>query len=217
MAETVISAEADVERDRRRAWAAGGGAHDRLVRGLQVCLPIAIGALCAVLLFAPFGQRSDIGFLLAKDSIEISPQRLRVEAARYTGADSVGRPFSVTAGSAVQRSAADPIVQMRDLSAMIVLRDGPATLTADTGGFDPARDRITIDGPLRFVAADGYRLDTGAVAIDLTTRTLASGRRVTGNLPIGRFSADSIYADLDNRVVRLQGHARLRIDQGLRR
>lgn len=217
MAESVISAEAGVERSRRRHWAAGGGSHDRLIRALQVGLPMAIGALCAVLLFAPFGQRSDIGFLLAKDSIEIAPQRLRVEAARYSGTDSIGRPFSVTAGSAVQRSAADPVVRMQDLSAMIVLGDGPATLNANSGRFDPTRDRIMVDGQLRFVAADGYRLDTGAVGIDLKQRTLASGNRVTGSLPIGRFSADSISANLDNRVVRLQGNARLRIDQGLRR
>ncbi len=211
-----MSAIADVERNRRRAWAAGGGSHDRLVRGLQIVLPTAIGALAAVMLFIPFGQRGDIGFLLAKDSIELSPQRLRVEAARYSGSDSAGRPFSLTAGSAIQRSAADPLVRMRDLSAMIVLDDGPATITANTGQFDPSRDRVEVDGQLRFVAADGYRLDTGAVGIDLKARTLASRRPVTGSLPIGRFSADMISANLDSRVVRLQGNARLRIDQGLR-
>lgn len=211
-----MSIEADVARNRRRAWAAGGGRHDRLIRLLQIGLPMAIGALSAVLLFAPFGQRSDIGFLLAKDSIEISPQRLRVEAARYTGTDSSGRPFSISAGSAVQKSAADPMVRMQDLSAMMVMSDGPATLSADRGQFDPSRDRVTIDSQLRFVAADGYRLETGAVAIDLKGRTLASGTPVSGSLPIGRFSADTISADLDRRIVRLQGHARLRIDQGLR-
>ena len=211
-----MSVLADVERNRRRSWAAGGGSHDRLVRGLQIILPMAIGALCAVLLFAPFGQRSDIGFLLAKDSIDLSPQRLRVEAARYSGSDSAGRPFSLTAGSAIQRSAADPLVRMRDLSAMIVLDDGPATITADTGQFDPGRDRMEVDGQLRFVAADGYRLDTSAVVVDLKSRSLVSGRPVSGTLPIGRFSANSISANLDSRVVRLQGNARLRIDQGLR-
>ncbi len=211
-----MSVLADVERDRRRAWAAGGGSHDRLVRAIQVILPMTIGALAAVMLFIPFGQRSDIGFLLAKDSIEVAPQRLRVEAARYSGTDNSGRPFSVTAGSALQRSAADPLVRMRDVSAMIILSDGPATITADTGQFDPSRDRVEVDGHLRFVAADGYRLDTGAVGIDLPSRTLASRRRVNGTLPIGRFSADSISANLDSRIVRLQGNARLRIDQGLR-
>ena len=100
-----MSVLADVERSKRQLWAAAGGSHDRLVRSLQVILPSLVGALAAVLVFAPFSQRSEIGFLLAKDAIEISPQRLRVDSARYTGSDAQGRPFSLSAASAVQRSA----------------------------------------------------------------------------------------------------------------
>lgn len=212
-----MSIQADIDRTKRQSWAAAGGAHDRLVRVLQIGLPAAVGALIAVLLFSPFSQRSEIGFLLAKDSIEISPQRLRVEAARYTGSDNSGRPFSLSAASAVQRSAADPVVRLRDLSAMVVMADGPATLDADAGRYDPTGDTVAIDGPLRFVAADGYRVDTGNVRFDLKSRSLTSGERVTGTLPIGRFSADRLSANLESRIVRLSGNARLRIDQGLRR
>lgn len=212
-----MSVEADVARTQRRAWAAGGGSHDRLVRVLQVGLPASVGALVAILLFAPFGQRSEIGFLLAKDAIEISPQRLRVDAARYTGSDAQGRPFSLTAANAIQRSAADPVVRLTDLSAVIVMNEGPAAIDAEAGRYDPTRDTVTVDGPLRFVAADGYRLETGDVAVDLKARRLTSGRRVTGNLPIGNFSADRITADLETRIVRLSGNARLRINQGIGR
>lgn len=212
-----MSVLADVERSKRQHWAASGGSHDRLVRALQLILPSLVGALAAVLLFAPFSQRSEIGFLLAKDAIEISPQRLRVDAARYTGSDAQGRPFSLAAASAVQRSAADPVVRLNDLSAMIVMADGPATLDADSGRYDPTDDTVAIDGPLRFVAADGYRLDTGNVGFDMKTRRLSSGQRVAGALPIGTFSADRLSADLDARIVRLSGNARLRINQGLNR
>lgn len=212
-----MSIEAEVVRSQRRHWAASGGSHDRLVRVLQIGLPAAVGALVAILLFAPFGQRSEIGFLLAKDAIEISPQRLRVDAARYTGSDARGRPFSLTAANAIQRSAADPIVRLTDLSAVIVMDEGPAAIDAEAGRYDPIRDTVSVDGPLRFIAADGYRLETGDVAVDLKTRRLSSGRPVTGNLPIGNFSADRISADLETRIVRLSGRARLRINQGIGR
>ncbi len=212
-----MSIEAEFVRSRRRTWAASGGSHDRLVRLLQMGLPAAVGALVAILLFAPFGQRSEIGFLLAKDAIEISPQRLRVDAARYTGSDSEGRPFTLTAANAIQRSAADPIVRLTDLSAVIVMAEGPAAIDAEAGRYDPTRDTLSVDGMLRFVAADGYRLDTGDVAVDLKTRRLSSRQRVTGTLPIGNFSADRISADLETRVVRLSGTARLRINQGISR
>ncbi len=210
-----MSIEAEVVRSRRQIWAASGSPHDRLIRLLQVALPACVGALIAVLLFAPFGHRSEIGFLLAKDRIAVSPQRMRVVAARYTGTDAEGRPFSLTAADAVQHSNEDPVVRMRDLSAMIVMADGPATLAADDGSYDPRTDQVMIDGPLRFVAADGYRLDTGDVTINLGRRELSSGRAVVGDLPVGHFSADSIAADLASRTVRLSGNARLRIDQGV--
>lgn len=210
-----MSVEADVVRSQRRVWAARGGSHDRLVRVLRLLLPAAVGALMAVLLFSPFGGRSEIGFLLAKDAIEVSPQRMRVEAARYSGTDSSGRAFSVTAANAVQRSTTDPVVRMDQLSAMMVMTDGPATFAADSGRYDPRNEQINVDGPLRFVAADGYRIDTGNVGVDLNTQTLSSRSPVSGSLPIGTFRADRISANLQSRTVRLSGNARLRINQGV--
>ena len=65
----------------------------------------------------------------------------------------------------------------------------------------------------KFTKANG----TGAAearAWGVATRTVASGQPVTGQLPIGSFSADRISADLNERTVRLSGHARLRINQG---
>lgn len=212
-----MSIEADLVRNERRHWAAAGGSHDRVVRVMQLGLPAAVGALIAVMLFAPFGNRGEVGFLLAKDEIEVSPQRMRVEAARYSGRDSEGRPFTLTAANAVQRSAADPVVRLTDLSAMIVMTDGPATLDADAGRYDPNAEMVSVDGPLRFVAADGYRIETADVAINLKDRNLASARPVSGTLPVGRFSAARLTADLESRIVRLAGNARLRIDQGVAR
>lgn len=212
-----MSIEAETERSRRQNWASSGSPHDRMIRVLQIALPAIVGALIAVLLFAPFGHRSEIGFMVAKDKIDVATQRLRVVAARYTGSDTSGRAFSLTAADAVQHSNADPIVRLRDLSALIGLADGPATLAADMGQYDPRTERVAIDGPLRFVAADGYRIDTSNVAIDLNASSLSSDHAVNGQLPIGHFSADRLDADLGSRTVRLSGHARLRIDQGITR
>lgn len=210
-----MSQQADAERSKRRQWAAVGGSHDRLVRTLQIGLPLAVGALVAVLLFAPFSKRSDISFLLAKNEIEVTAQRIEVKQAQYRGTDSMGRPFSLSAESALQRSAADPVVRMRGLIGTILMADGPARLTATAGRYDPARDTVMVDGRMAFTAADGYRLETGNVAIDLSRRQIASGQPVTGSLPIGSFSADRISADLVGRTVRLSGNARLRINQGV--
>ena len=63
--------------------------------------------------------------------------------------------------------------------------------------------------------ANGYRIDARNVSIDLKTRTLIGQGGVSGALNIGNFSANQLSADLDQRIVRLQGNARLRINQGV--
>lgn len=210
-----MSALADAARSKRQVQAASGSAHDRLVRALQILLPAAVGALIAVLLFAPFSHRGEVSFLLAKDAIEVTGHRLSASQARYSGNDAAGRPFAISAASAIQRSAADPVVRMTGLNAAITMTDGPATLAAGHGSYDPTHETVRVDGPLQFAAADGYRLDTGDVSIDLNQRRLTSGRAVAGQLPIGRFSADRLDVNLETRIVRLSGNARLRINQGV--
>jgi lipopolysaccharide export system protein LptC len=52
------------------------------------------------------------------------------------------------------------------------------------------------------------------VGVDLKTRRLESRGRVEGRMPLGRFSADRMSADLPDKQVVLSGNARLRIEQG---
>ena len=62
--------------------------------------------------------------------------------------------------------------------------------------------------------SNGYDLKTHDATVDLKKRTMASGGAVTGTVPQGSFSADRMHADLDQRSVRLDGHAHLRIVPG---
>lgn len=210
-----MSAQADIARSERRHWAAAGGSHDRVVRLLQLGLPAAVGALAAVMLLAPFGNHGEISFLVAKDKIEVAGQRMMVNNALYRGSDGKGQAFQLSARNAIQRSAADPIVRMQQLTASINLPDGPAQLVAPSGAFNPTNDQVDVNGPLNFTAADGYRLQTGNVSIDLKSRTLRSDQPVTGSTRIGSFSGNSLQADLESRTVRISGRARMRLNQGM--
>jgi lipopolysaccharide export system protein LptC len=201
-------------RSARQIWAAPGSRHDIIVRIARVALPAMIGVLGAALIFAPLSMRGDISFVLDKNKVAMATERMRVTTATYRGEDGKGQPFELRAGSAVQTSSRDPVVKLRELTAAIILKDGPATLTADSGRYNMDRDVVMIDGPLRFATSDGYRLDTRDVAVGLKTRRLASGGPVTGQMPLGSFSANRISADLSERTVTLDGRARLHIVQG---
>jgi lipopolysaccharide export system protein LptC len=209
-----MTARADLIRDKRRAFAAPGGSHDRLIRFLVRVLPAGVGAVAAVMILAPFTPRGEISFLLDRNRVAVTNERLRVDAARYRGADNQGRPFSLTAGSAVQRSASDPTVEMNDLVAQILLSDGPAEISARTGNYNITDERVGVAGALNFRAADGYQMSASNVSIDLKTRRVVGSGGVAGTIPAGTFSAERIVADLSDRTVALDGRARLRMEPG---
>lgn len=209
-----MTVQADQLRSARRDLAAPGGAHDRLVRRLSRLLPIGIGMIVALLVLLPVIPRNEVSFLLDRNKVAIAEDRLRVENAMYRGQDIKGRPFSITAGEAVQHSAKVPVVGMSDLKARILLSEGPAMLDAKAGHYDINKEVVAIDGQVRLTAADGYRMTARDVSISLGDRTMIGDGRVEGAIPAGTFAADRIVADLDERTISLEGNARLRMVPG---
>ncbi|MBN8809206.1 MAG: LPS export ABC transporter periplasmic protein LptC [Sphingomonas sp.] len=199
-------------RSKRQHWAAPGSNHDHLVATLRIVLPAAVGVVAAMMVFLPLTHGQEVSFVLDKNKVEVSKERLKVQTASYRGQDNKGQPFLLTAESALQKSAKDPIIAMQTLAAQLQMTDGPATLRAPGGRFNPTNQQVAIDGPITFAGPKGYSLQTNAATLDLKAKTMQSEGGVTGTVRQGTFSADSMHADLDNRSVSLDGHARLRID-----
>ena len=209
-----MSQQADQIRDRRRAFALPGGSLDRTVKLLAVALPALVGAVAATMLISPLSPRGEVSFLLDRNKVATADDRLRVDNAMYRGRDDKGRPFSLTAGEAVQRSAEVPVVELADLTARMQLSEGPAVLLAPAGRYNIDDQLVAVDGVVRFATSDGYRMTVRNVSIDLPRRTVLGAGGVEGAIPAGTFSADSIRADLDGRVLTLAGNARLRMVPG---
>lgn len=209
-----MSADADSLRGKRRFAAAPGGAHDRVVSLLAKGLPAAIGVVAALMIFLPLVPRGEVSFLLDRNKVDVAEDRLRVDNAMYRGEDNKGRPFSVTAGQAIQQTARIPVVVMRDLEARLLLPQGPALLSASNGRYNIDGDLVAIDGLVQFTAADGYRMSARDVSIDLKNRALVGEGRVEGAIPAGTFSANRITADLDARTITLDGNAQLLMSPG---
>ena len=86
-----MSEQAIRKRAVTQRWAVPGSAHDKLVRWSKVVLPSAVGVLIAVLAVAPLDKNGDVSFILDKKKVENAPERMRVESARYVGADDKGQ------------------------------------------------------------------------------------------------------------------------------
>lgn len=213
MTEQIESEEAQAEGQVKRGWAQPGSSHDRLVKLLKFGLPALIGVALAFLLLVPLENRREISFLLDKNKVPQAEERLRSDAASYRGQDEAGRPFVLDARQATQATSADP-VDITDMSARLQLDEGPAQLTAGRARFNPQAEVVDVIGPILFQSADGYRLRTSDVRVDLRGRNLQSQTGVEGEMPLGTFQAGRLSADLPDRKVVLDGGARLHIVQG---
>ncbi|MGJ3628763.1 LPS export ABC transporter periplasmic protein LptC [Sphingomonas sp. MMS24-JH45] len=179
----------------------------------NMALPVAIGVLAAFLVMAPLTMGGDASFHLDEDKVDVANKQFKVQQARYRGTDDKGQPFELDAGSALQKRFGRADRAAQDLAAAIRLSDGPARLTAPSGRYDMDSQRVAVDGPVQLRAPDNYTLDTRDAVVDLRTRRLASDAgEVTGTVRQGKFRADRLEADMEDRTVTLRGNARLRID-----
>ena len=206
--------EAKALRNRRQHFAAPGGSHDMLVGVLARVLPMLVGVVAAFMVITPLSPRGEVSFLLDRNKVAMIDERLSVEDALYRGRDNEGQPFSISAGSAVQRSSAEGLVRMNDLVAQLLLPEGPARLSASGGVYNIREEVVTVDDAVRLTAADGYRIVARGVSVDLKTRRIRGDGGVEGEIPAASFSARSFRADLDARILTLEGDARIRMIPG---
>jgi len=202
------------DRVAKQRWAIPGSAHDRIIRFTKIALPSAVGVLIALLAVAPLDKHGDVSFILDKKKVESSPERMRVEQAKYVGTDNKGQRFVMTAQRALQRSSDVPLVDIQGMFAQLALERGPLVIAANRGQYNLETQDVAINGPVRVAGPDGYRLATRDVRVDLKQRQLASDGPVAGQMRLGQFQAAHLHADLGDRTVVLDGGARLKIVQG---
>jgi lipopolysaccharide export system protein LptC len=209
-----MSELAENRRRAKRGWAAPGGLHDWLMRFLKVVLPAGVGLLLAYLLLSPLSKEKEISFLLDKNKVDVARERLKTQSAEYRGLDDQGRAFTIQAAQAVQEKSSVPIIDIGGMAARIQLKEGPATLTADKARYNLDTQKVDVLGPILFTAADGYRLETRDVILDLNNHSAVSGGGVEGRMRLGRFTAGGMTVSLPDRRVVLTGRPRLHIEQG---
>lgn len=212
--QSIETSQARELRSRRQHRAAPGGSYDRLIGFLARALPMGVGIIAALMVISPLSSGSEVSFLLDRNKVALIDERLSVANAMYRGRDDKGRPFSLMAGDAVQASSIEGLVRMRDLVAQLLLNEGPARLSAEGGTYAIEADTVTIDGPVRLIASDGYSMVARGVSVDLKARAMRGDEGVSGAVPAGTFSARTIRADLVTRTLTLEGDARLTMIPG---
>lgn len=212
-----VSPAARTLEDRRLRAALPGGGWDRFVATVKIALPVLAVALLATIIVWPLTSAREFSFLLSKDKVAMSKERLRTDNAVYRGQTGNGQPFEIRAAGAVQRSSAVPVVELSRLSADVRMDDGPARVTAPSGRYEIDHDLLVIAGPVRLDSAAGYTLNGADVRVSLLDRTVMTDLPVTGTVPLGDFRANNLRADIGGKRLQLGGGTHLHIVPASRR
>ncbi len=105
------------------------------------------------------------------------------------------------------------IVRMAGLSGQMQMSNGIGKVEAAQGVYSMNSGIVRSEGPL-FFSNNGFSITANNVALMMKSKRLESFGAVNGSTRVGTFSAGKLRADLNTRIVRLEGGAQLRINQG---
>lgn len=175
-----------------------GGRYDKAIAALRVFLPAT--AIVVVLATAayPIFKARETSFVLARNNIAASEDRLRMINPRYSGVDSAQRPFEVRAESAVQpRGVSDSII-LTGIGAVMALDETDlAEIKANKGIYQTAEETLEMQAPVLVVTTTGYRIDALKTRVDLDDHIVKSDQRVEAAGPLGVFRANGFESKID--------------------
>jgi len=85
---------------------------------------------------------------------------------------------------------------------------------ADKGRYNLDEQTVTVDGPVKLVGPDDYRLQTRDLTVRFKDQSAVSDGPVEGSMSLGPFRAHRLRAALAERKIGLEGGARLKSVQG---
>lgn len=200
----------------RRREMLPGSARDRRMAAAKRVVPAVAALLFLGLILWPLGNVRELSFLLSKEGSGLASERMRITSASYRGVTHRGEPFEIAAKSAVQKSSQVPIVMLSGLAARIDRAEGPAIVTAPSGAYHLETSQLEVTGGIEARGAGGYQLKAQKVLVEIAEDRVSSAAPVSGQLPMGSFSANRFEADIPGRHVILEGEAKLRINPARR-
>jgi lipopolysaccharide export system protein LptC len=110
--------------------------------------------------------------------------------AHFTGTDSTGHPFTVTADTAAQQKQMPDLIDMSFPKADMTMKSGAwVALSAQKGVYDRKTEKLSLSQNVTVFHDSGYEFQTSAMVVDLATSSAEGSAPVTGHGPGGNLSA----------------------------
>lgn len=186
--------------------------HSRRVRFLKRALPIGAVAFAGVFIAAIYmSSPGSIGFQLASTSVENG--RLVMQDPKLDGFTSDNRAYSMNAARASQLIGNGNRIDLEGIDARLPLdEDDWIMVTAETGTFDRAANRLEVTSPMRARTEKGIDARFQSALVDIASGTLETSDPVEIDLDGTRISADSMQITDDGKIMIFENRVRMRIE-----
>lgn len=198
--------------ERRRRLDPAAIARRRLAVTLaKRALPLAAFAALALVVLWPqiTGMEESLRVAYRKPSITTPTGAARVVEPRFQGTDERGRPYTLSADSALQEAGSDRI-RLAQPRGDVTLEDGAwVMLQADAGVFHRDVRVLDLTGNVALFHDSGYEVRTDSAAVDLNAGSSHGDEPVSAQGPAG--TLDAVGFSLTDRgdVIVFKGPARM--------
>src|SRR5215471_6094197 len=169
--------------------------HSRLVRFLRIAIPAAILATAVILIVATFFNpfRLISAFPIDPGKVSLSGTKIVMESPRLTGFTTDSRPYELTARAAAQDITKLEILELKDISAVVELKDGQhVTIKSINGVYDTRGELLKLNDHIVLNSTSGYEGHLSEASVNVSSGHIVSESPVEVKLPNGLLNANRL-------------------------
>jgi lipopolysaccharide export system protein LptC len=152
-------------------------------------------AIVAIMLVATFFNPSRLfaGFPIDPGKISLSGTKIVMELPRVSGFTSDSRPYELTARAAAQDLTKPDILELKDIDAVVELKDGQhVTIKSINGVYDTKGDLLRLNDHITLNSTSGYEGLLSEATVNMANGNIVSESPAEMKLPNGVLNANRL-------------------------
>jgi lipopolysaccharide export system protein LptC len=188
--------------------------HSRFVRFLRMAIPFTILLVAVVIVVATFFNpfRLIAAFPIDPGKISLSGTKIVMELPRLNGFTSDSRPYELTARAAAQDITKPEILELKDINALVELKDGQhVTIKSINGIYDTKGELLKLNDHIVLTSSSGYEGYLSEATVNVTTGNIVSEHPVEVKLLNGWLNSNRLEVIENGDLIRFGGGVELNL------
>lgn len=168
-------------------------AYSRFVRRMKIGLVAGSALLLAALLLLSGTLDGPAELDITFTELTTLNDDLRMVSPRISDVDDAGRPYTLTAATAIQDKDDPALIHLEEVQGDMEGGGGSwSAVSARTGRLNTDEEWLDLEGDVMLFTDDGYQFAGDLVRIDLASGDISSDRPVTGQGPAGTIEGGGV-------------------------